>query len=153
MKSGEYLQLIAIIERLHRQFLEVVKLELDRSGVHDINNVQALLLFDIAPAEMTIGELTLRGAYLGSNVSYNVKKMVERGYLTAERSSDDLRSIRVKLTRKGRTLRELLSAMHGRHIARLAPNGITDNDLQGAARILQQLERLWLEARNYHRRA
>jgi DNA-binding MarR family transcriptional regulator len=152
MKSDEYLQLVAIIERLHRQFLEVVKPELDRS-VHDINNVQALLLFNIGPAEMTIGELTLRGAYLGSNVSYNVKKMVERGYLTAERSSDDLRSIRVKLTRKGRTLRELLSAMHGRHIARLAPNGITDDDLQEAARILQQLERLWLEARNYHRRA
>jgi len=137
MNSREYLQLVAIIERLHRQFLEVVKLELDRSGVHDINNVQVLLLFNIGPAEMTIGELTLRGAYLGSNVSYNVKKMVERGYLAAERSSDDLRSIRVKLTRKGRTLRELLSAMHERHIARLAPNGITDYDLQRAARILQ----------------
>ena len=74
MKSGEYLQLVAIIERLHRQFLEVVKLELDRTGVHDINNVQALLLFAIGPAEMTIGELTLRGAYLGSNVSYKSKR-------------------------------------------------------------------------------
>ena len=102
---------------------------------------------------MTIGELTLRGAYLGSNVSYNVKKMVDLGYLAAERSTNDLRSIRVKLTRKGRAVRDGLSAMHERDIARLAPNGITDDDLQRAARILQQLERLWLEARNYQRRA
>ena len=87
MKGGEYLQLLGMIERLHRQFLEVVKLELDRSGVHDINNVQALLLFNIGPAEMTIGELTLRGAYLGSNVSYNVKKMVDPG-LSCRRAVD-----------------------------------------------------------------
>jgi len=153
MNSREYLQLVAIIERLHRQFLEVVKLELDRTGVHDINNVQALLLFNIGPAEMTIGELTLRGAYIGSNVSYNVKKMVDLGYLAAERSTNDLRSTRVRLTRKGRALREGLSAMHERHIARLAPNGISDDDLQRAARTLQQLQRLWLEARDYQRRA
>jgi DNA-binding MarR family transcriptional regulator len=89
MKGDEYMRLVGIIERLHRQFLEVVKLELDRSGVHDINNVQALLLFNIGPAELTIGELTLRGAYLGSNVSYNVKKMVDLGYLAAQRSAND----------------------------------------------------------------
>jgi DNA-binding MarR family transcriptional regulator len=133
--------------------LKLSSWSLIHTGVHDINNVQALLLFNIGPAEMTIGELTLRGAYLGSNVSYNVKKMVERGYLAAERSSDDFRSIRVKLTRKGRALRDGLSAMHERHIARLAPNGITNDDLQRAARILQQLEQLWLEARNYQPRA
>jgi hypothetical protein len=88
-----YVEVIAFVERLHRQFLEVVKLELDGLGIHDINNVQGLMLFNIGAAEMTVGELTLRGCYLGSNVSYNVKKMVEMAiwprnarYMTVARS-------------------------------------------------------------------
>ena len=81
MTNG-YLEVISLVERLHRHFLEVVKLELDGLGIHDINNVQGLMLFNIGDAEMTVGELTLRGCYLGSNVSYNVKKMAENGYIT-----------------------------------------------------------------------
>ena len=96
-----YLEVISLVERLHRQFLEVVKLELEGLRVHDINNVQAMMLFNIGDAEMTVGELTLRGCYLGSNVSYNVKKMVENGYLEHERSVHDRRSIHVRLTEKG----------------------------------------------------
>ena len=83
--NNSYLEVISLVERLHRQFMEVVKLELEGSGVHDINNVQAMMLFNIGDAEMTVGELTLRGCYLGSNVSYNVKKMVENKYLVHER--------------------------------------------------------------------
>jgi len=93
-----YMDLIALVERLHRQFLEVVKLELDTNSVHDINNVQAMILYNIGDMEMTVGELTLRGCYLGSNVSYNVKKMLENGYIVQERSPHDRRSARVRLT-------------------------------------------------------
>src|SRR2546428_7602054 len=99
-----YLDVILLIERLHRQLVEVVSLELDSFGIYDINNMQTLMLFNIRDAEMTIGELTTRGAYLGSNVSYNVKKMVENGYLVQERSLHDRRSIHVRLTTKGRRL-------------------------------------------------
>src|SRR5215211_7236316 len=106
MNNG-YLEVISLVERLHRHFLEVVKLELDGLGIHDINNVQGMMLFNTGDAEMTVGELTLRGCYLGSNVSYNVKKMVENGYLVQERSVHDRRSIHVKLTDKGRALRDL----------------------------------------------
>ena len=119
MTNG-YLEVISLVERLHRHFLEVVKLELDGLGIHDINNVQGMMLFNIGDAEMTVGELTLRGCYLGSNVSYNVKKMVENGYLVQERSVHDRRSIHVRLTDKGRTLRDRLSGMHRRHIEMLA---------------------------------
>jgi hypothetical protein len=80
-----------VVERLHRQFLEVVKLEIEGLGIHDINNVQGMMLFNIGDAEMTVGELTLRGCYLGSNVSYNVQKMVENGYLARQRSLHDPR--------------------------------------------------------------
>src|SRR5438105_7927942 len=93
-----YPEVISLIERLHRHFLEVVKLELEGLGIPDINNVQGMMLYNIGDAEMTVGELTLRGCYLGSNVSYNVKKMVENGYLAQERSLHDRRSSHVRPT-------------------------------------------------------
>src|ERR1700730_5178225 len=103
--SDDYLEVISLIERLHRQFLEVVKLELDAQSIYDVNNVQALLLFNMGEGDISVGELTSRGYYLGSNVSYNVKKLSESGYLVYERSVHDRRSVRVRLTSKGRTLR------------------------------------------------
>jgi DNA-binding MarR family transcriptional regulator len=144
MNDHHYLEMISLVERLHRQFLEVVKLELDGLGIHDINNVQGMMLFNIGDAEMTVGELTLRGCYLGSNVSYNVKKMVENGYLVQERSVHDRRSIHVRLTDKGRTLRDRLSDMHRRHTEMLGETRIADSDLQGVVATLHRLERFWL---------
>src|ERR1043166_3803438 len=122
--NSAYLEVISLIERLHRHFLEVVKLELEGLGIHDINNVQGLMLFNIGEAEMTVGELTLRGCYLGSNVSYNVKKMVENGYLMQQRSVHDRRSIHVRLTEKGQTLRDRLDGMTDRHPDMLAQTQI-----------------------------
>lgn len=145
MKTA-YLDTISLIERLHRHFLEIVKLELDGMGVHDINNVQGLILFNIGDAEMTVGELTLRGCYLGSNVSYNVKKMVENGYLIQERSAHDRRSIHVRLSDKGRKLRDKLSAMHDRHVGMLSQTNITAQDLEGIGVTLKRLERFWTRA-------
>ena len=148
MDSTGYLEVISLVERLHRQFLEVVKLELEASGLHDINNVQALLLFNLGDAELTVGELTLRGCYLGSNVSYNVSKLAENGYLTADRSEHDRRSVRVKLTDKGRQLRDVVSAMYQRPIEMLGRTSITEDDLEGATTMLERLERFWSEASN-----
>ena len=143
---NDYIEVISTIERLHRYLLEVVKLELDGLSIQDINSAQGMMLFNIGDAEMTIGELTLRGCYLGSNVSYNVKKMVENGYLAQERSVHDRRSIHVRLTKKGRNLRDRLSAMHQRHAETLSQTAITDADLQGAVVTLRRLERFWMLA-------
>jgi DNA-binding MarR family transcriptional regulator len=145
MTNG-YLETISLIERLHRHFLEVVKLELDGLGIHDINNVQGMMLFNIGDAEMTVGELTLRGCYLGSNVSYNVKKMVENGYLVQEPSVHDRRSSFVRLTNKGRDLHDRLGIMARRHVEMLTETGITDGDLQGVVGTLHRLERFWIRA-------
>ena len=144
--NNDYLEVISLVERLHRHFLEVVKLELDGLGIHDINNVQGLMLFNIGDAEMTVGELTLRGCYLGSNVSYNVKKMVENGYLVQERSVHDRRSIHVKLTEKGRALRDQLTGMHRRHVEMLSQTAVTGDDLQNVIVTLRRLERFWIRA-------
>ena len=142
--SEQYLEVISLIERLHRQFLEVVKLELDSLRIHDLNNVQAMMLYTLGDADISIGELMLRGYYLGSNVSYNVKKLHESGYLVYERSLHDRRSVRVHLTRKGRTLRDRLSDMLNRHIAVLDQSRITEPDLQNTVATLQRLEQFWI---------
>src|SRR5215472_13409262 len=141
-----YLEVISLVERLHRQFLEVVKLELEGLRIHDINNVQAMMLFNIGDAEMTVGELTLRGCYLGSNVSYNAKKMVENGYLAHERSVHDKRSIHVRLTEKGVKLRDSLTAMHQRHSETLARAALSADDFQATSATLRRLERFWIRA-------
>lgn len=144
--NSAYLEVISLVERLHRHFLEVVKLELEGLGIHDINNVQGMMLFNIGEAEMTIGELTLRGCYLGSNVSYNVKKMVENGYLTQQRSLHDRRSIHVRLTQKGIRLRDCLTEMLRRHTDLLSQAALSAEDLQGAGATLRRLERFWIRA-------
>jgi DNA-binding MarR family transcriptional regulator len=149
---SEYLEAIKLIERLHRQFLEVVKTELDRFGIEDINNIQALILFNIGEEELTVGELTNRGYYLGSNVSYNVRKMVENGYLVQERSTHDRRSIRVKLSPKGLELCTRINDMFDRHASSLSDAGIKKEDLADVSHSYRALERFWVSMLNYNMR-
>jgi DNA-binding MarR family transcriptional regulator len=115
-------------------------------GIHDINNIQGLILYNVGDAKMTVGDLTLRGCYLGSNVSYNVKKMVENGYLVQERSEHDRRSIHVRLSEKGGALRDRLSAMHERHVGMLEQVSLKSEDLDPAGVALKRLERFWTRA-------
>lgn len=148
----EYLDAIKLIERLHRQFLEVVKTELDRFGIEDINNIQALILFNIGDEELTVGELTNRGYYLGSNVSYNVRKMVENGYLIQERSTHDRRSIRVKLSDKGLALCGRINDMFDRHASALGDAGIEAGNLSDVSDAFRNLERFWISMLNFNLR-
>lgn len=143
MTSTPYYESIQLIERLHRHFLDVLKVELDKKGIQDINNVQSMILFNIGTDDLTVGELTIRGYYLGSNVSYNVKKMVENGYLVQERSVHDKRSIRVKLSPKGVELRDAISAMFRRHDEQIKSTDITNDKLATLNNILKSLERFW----------
>jgi DNA-binding MarR family transcriptional regulator len=138
-----YYQSILLIERLHRHFLEVVKAELDRHGIQDINNVQSLILYNIGTDELTVGELTARGYYLGSNVSYNVKKMVENGYLVQERSQHDRRSVRLRVSDKGLMLRDRLSEMFERHVDALGGAAMSGESLTELNDSLMRLERFW----------
>jgi len=144
-----YYDSILLIERLHRHFLEVLKTELDRLGIQDINNVQSLILYNISDDELTVGELTARGYYLGSNVSYNVKKMVENGYLGQERSPHDRRSVRVRLSDKGLDLRDKISSMFERQIKALDKAGLNDDELIKANETMRKLERFWSSSLDY----
>lgn len=112
----EYLELVGRAERLHRQFLDDIQLELDVRGFRDINNVQALILHNVGDAEMTVSELVWRGCYLGSNLSYHLKKMTEAGYIVQERSPHDKRVIMVRLSEKGAELCAVLEDMNARDL-------------------------------------
>ncbi|MEM6903086.1 MAG: MarR family winged helix-turn-helix transcriptional regulator [Pseudomonadota bacterium] len=136
-----YFECITLVERLHRQFLDVLKIELERAGVQDINNVQSLILYNIGEDELTVGELTARGYYLGSNVSYNLKKMVENGYLVQERSVHDRRSIRVKLSEKGHEIRKLMNEVFERHIGNVENSGLDLEKMKTVNDALKELER------------
>ena len=141
-----YLEALTLVERLHRRLLDVIKDEFDRAGRSDVNSVQALLLFNIGESELTAGELRTRGYYLGSNVSYNLKKLVEMGYIHHQRSRMDRRSVRVSLTEKGREVRDVVDHLYERHIRSIDQvGGIAPEDFQALNRSLQRLERFWTD--------
>jgi len=141
-----YLEALSLIERLHRQLLDVIKDELDRRDEREINSVQALLLFNVGDQELTAGELRSRGHYLGSNVSYNLKKLVEAGYVHHERSSVDRRSVLVRLTDKGEAVRDMLSGLFERHLFSLETVGnVGASELESVSTSLRRLERFWID--------
>jgi len=139
----QYVLTTRLIERLHRRFLDVIKAELDRLGIEDINNVQTLILFNINVDQLTVGELTARGYYLGSNVSYNVKKLVENGYLLQERSAHDRRMTRVRLSQKGLELTAKIDELYARNAAQIEGKIATEEELKQINKTLQSLERYW----------
>jgi DNA-binding MarR family transcriptional regulator len=143
--KGLYLDALQLIERLHRQFLDVVKAELDRVDIKDCNNVQALILYNIGADEMTVGELTTRGYYLGSNVTYNLKKLVENEFVEQERSAHDRRSVRVKLSEKGLVLHKFMEDLYHKHVVSLNEGVIENDDLAGINQSLRTLERFWAD--------
>jgi DNA-binding MarR family transcriptional regulator len=146
----EYLYALRMIERLHRLLLDVIKDEFDRHGGAEINSVQALLLNNMADDELTAGELKTRGYYLGSNVSYNLKKLVEMGYLHYKRSDKDRRSVRVSLTPKGLAAREVIQQLYARQLLSLETVGqVSLEDCKTLNKALVRLERFWTDQVRY----
>ena len=147
---AEYLQVLRLIERLHRLLLDVLKDEFDRQGGSDLNNIQALLLYNIGASELTAGELKSRGYYLGSNVSYNLNKLVDMGYLHYKRSEVDRRSVRVSLTPKGLDACKVVHRLYQRQLGSLDAVGeLCHEDVAGLNRALMRLERFWSDQIRY----
>ncbi|WP_258571246.1 transcriptional regulator LdtR [Flavimaribacter sediminis] len=139
-----YMESLQLVERLHRRLLDVIKDEFDRNGRNDINAIQALLLFNIGNSELTAGELRSRGYYLGSNVSYNLKKLVDLDFINHSRSRVDRRSVRISLTDKGREVADVVAALYDRHIGSIEQvGGISAEEFQTMNKALQRLDRFW----------
>lgn len=147
---GQYLESLALVERLHRRLLDVIKDELDRRGRTDVNSVQALLLYNIGDNEVTAGELRTRGYYLGSNVSYNVKKLVEMGYLNHQRSRVDRRSVRIRLTKMGEEVHGMVAGLYEKHVQTVEQiGGISVEDFSRLNNALMRLDRFWTDQIKY----
>jgi DNA-binding MarR family transcriptional regulator len=145
-----YLEALAMVERLHRLLLDVIKDEFERVGVLEINAVQALLLFNIGDNEVTAGELKSRGYYQGSNVSYNLKKLVEMGYMHHQRCEIDRRSVRVRLTQRGREIRDVVSTLFARHAEGLENKGVIGSEgIEDITSSLKRVERYWTDQIRY----
>ncbi len=146
----DYLDSLALVERLHRLLLDVIKDEFERVGVMEINAVQALLLFNIGDNEVTAGELKSRGYYQGSNVSYNLKKLVDAGYMHHQRCEIDRRSVRVRLTDKGREIRDVIGELFARHAQGLQSKGVLGEDgIEQITHALRRVERYWTDQIRY----
>lgn len=145
-----YIGSLKLIEQLHRLLLDVVKDEFERLGRTDVNSIQALLLYNIGDNEVTAGELTGRGYYLGSNVSYNLKKLVQAGFVNHQRSTTDRRSVRVSLTDKGREISNVVNRLFERQLGSLEQvGGVAQNDLEALNKSMYRLQRFWSDQIRY----
>jgi len=141
-----YLESLTLVERLHRRLLDVIKNEFDREGRGDVNAVQALLVYNIGDSELSAGELRSRGYYLGSNVSYNLKKLVDQGFILHQRSRTDRRSVKVSLTQKGKAVAGIVDGLYNRHLKSIEKvGGISSDEFIRMNVSLQRLERFWTD--------
>lgn len=139
-----YFDTLALIERMHRLLLDLVKDEFHRLGILDINPVQARLLFLLGDDEITVGEIRGRGYYHGTNVSYSVKKLVGSGYMLQEVGRHDRREIRVRVTGKGRRIQGIVGDVFRRHAAVLDGGVLPgDTNISDLNRSLRALEEFW----------
>ena len=146
--SVSCIELFMLAEKTHRQFLDVIQCEIDRLRIRDINSVRALILLNIDDAEMTASELIYRGCYLGTNVSYNLKKLTDAGYIDQVRSTHDRRVIMVRNSAKGIEICSMLREMTDRNSARMSEEFLRPEGLVACAKTLGALQRFW--ARSTH---
>jgi len=147
--NDPYLQLTRTVERLHRRFLDVLRFDLQKLGVDDINAVQALMLTNLDGKDTTIRDLVQRGYYLGSNASYNIKHLVGAGYVEQERALRDKRTVYVRLTDKGRALCAQLDDLEKAHADTLAPTSTALKEVEAGIALLKRLERIWSDHLRY----
>ena len=147
--SGTFLDLPRLIERMHRRYLDVVRLEMARIDVHDISPVQVMMLANIGLEEISVRDLIERGYYLGSNASYNLKQLVDGGYVTRQAAARDKRLARLKLSDKGRKVLEQLHKLDTSLADPMLRSGVTPEDFEASYRLLRKLERRWTDAIRY----
>ena len=147
----EYLELTRLIERLHRRFLDLLRAELNRLGIRDINSVQALLLANIGREQIAIRDLVERGYYQGSNVSYNIKKLVEMGYLEQARSEHDRRSVSISLTERALAVVDDIRELEQRIAGQLDGAEEGGMAIEGVCQVLREVERTWTDYVHYAR--
>lgn len=142
---ASYMELTAMLDRLHRRYLDVVRVELESMGINNINPSQALMLVGIGEEDIPVRDLIHRKGYQASTVSYNVKKLSEYGYLEQERAAHDRRSVRLRLSDKGREVVARLQELELRHMDFVGGRNDLSKDMEAATGALRQLDQIWAE--------
>jgi DNA-binding MarR family transcriptional regulator len=142
-KEKVYFETIMVIERLHHLFFDALKAELNRQSIKDINNMQCFILYNIGTSQLTTGEISNRGYYLGSNVTYNLKKMIDNGYVLQEKCICDKRLRQIKLSHKGIDLYKKMNKVFVQDAENMKNNNLSEIELKTAAHSLAKLESFW----------
>ena len=145
-----FLKALSLLEQAHRRLHDVVKDNLERHGERSLTGVQALLLYEIGDTETPASALRARGAFAGTSMSYNVKKLQEGGYLLQSRSNDDRRTVRLKLTPSGKAVRSRVRDLFEKQASALEPTAsVRADDLEQLNKTIARLERFWSDQIRY----
>jgi DNA-binding MarR family transcriptional regulator len=149
MPSVRHLDLARDVERVHRRYLDLLRAELMRLGVDDVSPAQVLMLFTIGEDELSVRDLLERGNYLGSNASYNLKRLLEAAYIERQASSRDRRSARISLAPKGHDLCARIRDIDLSYQQLLVRDPEQLRDLETTARTLRRIEVMILTTVKY----
>lgn len=144
-----HLELVRVIERVHRRYCDLLRVELTRLGIDDISPPQVMLLLTIGEDELSVRDLLERGHYLGSNASYNLKQLLEANYILRTASARDRRSARIRLDAKGRHLCEMIRGVDETYHRLVARDADEERDLGVAFAMLRRMEFVWTNALRY----
>ncbi|WP_339774423.1 winged helix DNA-binding protein [uncultured Thalassospira sp.] len=144
-----HLELANTVERIYRRFADLLRVDLIRLGNDDISPAQVALLFNIGDDELSVRDLLDRGHYMGSNASYNLKQLVEAGYIERQVMARDRRSARIKLTAKGHELCNSLQEFHEEYHEALSNGRDGEAELENALHTLRRLEEFWTQTLRY----
>jgi len=148
-----YHDIARVIDHMQRRLHDVIRVELGRIGVDDISPMQVLMLLNIGSDELSVRDLMERGYYLGSNASYNLKHLVEAGYVDRGASQRDRRAARLKLSERGARLAAEIRRLEDRQAQSLIRDQKDAEDLETTYRTLRRLERLWGDIIRYDGRS
>ena len=139
-----FLKSLSLLEQAHRRLHDVVKDDLERGGERSLTGVQALLIYEIGEGEAAASVLRARGAFAGTSLSYNVKKLQEGGYLVQTRSEDDKRTVTLRLTDRGLKVRQRVEKLFDKQAGALEPTAsVRPDDLTQLNKTMSRLERFW----------
>lgn len=142
--KNEFIKGIQNILRLHQKLHDLVGISLEKTPYRGLTPVQALLIYNLGEHEISVGELRSRGFYLGSNVSYNLKKLVNAGYVSQEPSPHDKRSTTVALTNKGNDVRHIIDDLYNEQIQTILETcPLEFPDIRTAVKVLFVWDQFW----------
>ncbi|MEP9375619.1 MarR family transcriptional regulator [Aquabacter sp. CN5-332] len=149
--SGQvtHLELARVIERIHRRYCDLLRVELTRLGIDDISPPQVMLLFTIGADELSVRDLLERGHYLGSNASYYLKQLADADYIHRTASARDRRSARIRLAEKGRALCDTIRSIDEAYHRLIARDDDEVQELTTTFHMLRRLEVVWTTTMRY----